>query len=219
MTATGVLPEATAEAVTERPPGRSRQEQRVVDAALRCIARWGVTKTTLDDVAREAGWSRATVYRLFPGGKDAVLETVAEVELERFFSALDERLSAASDLEDLLVGGMSEAGARITGHPALQFLVTHEPELILPQISFDRAERVLARAASFAAPYLTRWLVPEEANRVGEWVTRIVISYAASPSATVDVADTESVRRLVRNFVLPGIRASVDTQSRVRPVS
>ncbi|HWC38184.1 MAG TPA: TetR/AcrR family transcriptional regulator [Acidimicrobiales bacterium] len=219
MTATGVLPEATAEAVADRPQGHSHQEQRVVDAALRCIARWGVAKTTLDDVAREAGWSRATVYRLFPGGKDAVLETVAEVELERFFSALDERLSAASDLEDLLVGGMSEAGARITGHPALQFLVIHEPELILPQISFDRAERVLARAASFAAPYLTRWLVPEEANRVGEWVTRIVISYAASPSATVDVADTESVRRLVRSFVLPGIRASVDTQSRVRPVS
>jgi AcrR family transcriptional regulator len=219
VTPTGVLPEATAEAVPDRPQGRSVQEVRVVDAALRCIARWGVAKTTLDDVAREAGWSRATVYRLFPGGKDAVLETVADVELDRFFSALDERLAAASDLEDLLVAGMSEAGARITGHPALQFMVIHEPELILPQISFDRAERVLARAASFAAPYLARWLAPEEANRVAEWVTRIVISYAASPSATVDVADAESARRLVRSFVLPGIRASVDAQSRTRPVS
>jgi AcrR family transcriptional regulator len=219
VTPTGVLPEATAEAVADRPQGRSVQEVRVVDAALRCIARWGVAKTTLDDVAREAGWSRATLYRLFPGGKDAMLETVADVELERFFSALDERLATASDLEDLLVAGMSEAGARITGHPALQFLVTHEPELILPQISFDRAERVLSRAASFAAPYLARWLAPEEANRVAEWVTRIVISYAASPSATVDVADTESVRRLVRSFVLPGIRASVDARSRARPVS
>jgi AcrR family transcriptional regulator len=219
VTPISVLPEATAEVVADRPQGRSVQEVRVVDAALRCIARWGVAKTTLDDVAREAGWSRATVYRLFPGGKDAVLETVADVELERFFSALDERLAAASDLEDLLVAGMSEAGARITGHPALQFLVIHEPELILPQISFDRAERVLARAASFAAPYLGRWLGQEEANRVAEWVTRIVISYAASPSATVDVADAESVRRLVRSFVMPGIRASVDAQSRARPVS
>jgi hypothetical protein len=140
------------------------------------------------------------------------------VELERFFSALDERLTAASDLEDLLVAGMSEAGARIVGHPALRFLVTHEPEVILPQISFARAERVLARAASFASPYLARWLAPEEANRVGEWVTRIVISYAASPSESVDVADADSVRRLVRSFVLPGIRASVDAQARARPV-
>jgi AcrR family transcriptional regulator len=219
VTTTGVLPEATAEAVADRPSARSLQEERVVDGALRCIARWGVAKTTLDDVAREAGWSRATVYRLFPGGKDAVLETVVEVELERLFSALDERLAAAADLEDLLVAGMSEAGARITRHPALRFLVAHEPEVILPQISFARAERVLAKAASFASPYLARWLGPEEAHRVGEWVTRIVISYAASPSNTVDVADAASVRRLVRSFVLPGIRASVGARDRARPVS
>ncbi|HEX6476839.1 MAG TPA: TetR/AcrR family transcriptional regulator [Acidimicrobiales bacterium] len=205
--------------MAERTPERSTQELRVVDATLRCVARWGVAKTTLDDVAREAGWSRATVYRLFPGGKDAVLETVAAVELERLFAALDERLAAAIDLEDLLVAGMSEAGAQITRHPALRFLIAHEPEVILPQISFARAERVLARAASFASPYLARWLGPEEANRVGEWVTRIVISYAASPSPEVDVADPVSVRRLVRSFVLPGIRASVDSQVRARPVS
>lgn len=218
VTVTGVFPEATAEAVADCPSPRSLQELRVVDAAVRCIARWGVAKTTLDDVAREAGWSRATVYRLFPGGKDAVLETVAEVELERLFAALDDRLAAAKDLEDVLVAGMSETGARITGHAALQFLVAHEPEVILPEISFARAERVLARAASFASPYLGRWLGPEEANRVGEWVTRIVISYAASPSAAVDIADPVSVRRLVRSFVLPGIRASVDAQVRARPV-
>jgi AcrR family transcriptional regulator len=214
-----MLPEATAEAVTDGTPERSIQELRVVDATLRCIARWGVAKTTLDDVAREAGWSRATVYRLFPGGKDAVLETVVAVELGRLFGALDDRLTAARDLEDLLVAGMSEAGAQVTRHPALRFLVTHEPEVILPQISFARAERVLARAASFASPYLARWLSLEEANRVVEWMTRIVISYAASPSAGVDIADPASVRRLVRSFVLPGIRASVDAQVRARPVS
>ncbi len=219
MTATGVLPEAMAEAVTDCPAERSQQEIRVVDATLRCIARWGVAKTTLDDVAREAGWSRATVYRLFPGGKDAVLETVVDVELERLFAALDDRLAAAADLEELLVAGMSETGARITYHPALRFLVAHEPEVILPQISFARAERVLATAASFVSPYLARWLGREEANRVGEWVTRIVISYAASPSAGVDIADPISVRRLVRSFVLPGIRASADVQVPARPVS
>jgi hypothetical protein len=128
------------------------------------------------------------------------------------------RLAAAADLEELLVTGMSEAGALITSHRALRFLVAHEPEVILPQISFDRAERVLAGAASFAAPYLARWLGPEDASRVAEWVTRIVLSYAAAPSEEVDIADASSVRRLVRNFVLPGIQASVDADRRVRPV-
>ena len=34
-------------------------QNRVIAATLRCMARWGITKTTLDDVAREAGLSRA----------------------------------------------------------------------------------------------------------------------------------------------------------------
>src|SRR3954471_10003835 len=89
-------------------------EDRVIDAALRCIARWGVAKTTLDDVARQAGCSRATVYRVVPGGKDGLVEPVGRAEASRFFAALAERLDAAADqgLEELLVAGMSEAGRR-----------------------------------------------------------------------------------------------------------
>jgi len=34
--------------------------------AVTCFARWGTTKTTLDDVAREAGVSRATLYASSP---------------------------------------------------------------------------------------------------------------------------------------------------------
>src|SRR6266851_644407 len=69
-------------------PAVSPPAIRMVDATLRCIARWGVAKTTLDDVAREAGCSRATVYRLFPGGKDGLLDAVARTETERFFACL-----------------------------------------------------------------------------------------------------------------------------------
>src|SRR3954466_12999766 len=106
---------------------------RVVDAALRCVARWGISKTTLDDVAREAGCSRATVYRVVPGGKDGLVETVAATEASRFFAALAERLDAVADqgLEELLVAGMSEAGRRFATHPALQYLVVNEPEAVV----------------------------------------------------------------------------------------
>ena len=69
----------------------ARVDGRVLDATLRCVARWGVAKTTLDDVAREAGCSRATVYRAFPGGKEALLEALARREVSRFFAELDAR--------------------------------------------------------------------------------------------------------------------------------
>ncbi len=51
-------------------------EDRVLDAARRCVDRWGLSKLTIDDVAAEAGVSRATLYRLFPGGKDVMFDAL-----------------------------------------------------------------------------------------------------------------------------------------------
>ena len=53
------------------------QAARLLDAACTCIARVGVAKTTLDDVAREAGCSRATLYRYFPGKQQLLGALVA----------------------------------------------------------------------------------------------------------------------------------------------
>src|SRR5437763_1086313 len=116
----------------ERP---GTQGERVIDAALRCIARWGIGKTTLDDVAREASCSRATIYRLFPGGKDALLDAITTSELDRFFTGLARRFDEAADLEDLLVGGVVYASRALSGHEALQFVLAYEPELVLPKVA------------------------------------------------------------------------------------
>jgi AcrR family transcriptional regulator len=196
--------------VLELPSAPSITEpgQRVVDATLRCIARWGLAKTTFEDIAREAGCSRATVYRLFPGGKDALVEAVAAREVGRFFTALADRFDATSSLEDLLVAGISEAGRRLQAHAALQFLLAHEPEAVLPHFAFRSADAVLATAAAFTAPYLARYLPADAAPRAGEWVARIVLSYTSCPADGVDLADEESVRRLARTFVLPGLVSS-----------
>jgi AcrR family transcriptional regulator len=55
-------------------------EARARDALLVCIARFGLSKTTLDDVARVAGCSRATLYRYFDGKATLVRRTVDPVE-------------------------------------------------------------------------------------------------------------------------------------------
>ena len=180
-------------------------EQRVVDAALRCIGRWGVTKTTLDDVAREAGCSRATVYRAFPGGKDAVVAAVVASEIARFVAGLHAELDAADGFEDLLVRGITHAGRTLQGHAALRFLLAHEPEVILPRVAFAHMNEVLAMAADVVGPRLAPYVGEAEAPRAAEWLARIVCSYTLAPSEAVDVCDEHSVRVLVRDFVLPGL--------------
>jgi AcrR family transcriptional regulator len=186
---------------------RSSTRVRAVDAMLDCLARQGLAKTTVDDIARQAGLSRATLYRLFPGGKDAIVAAVVETEVARLFSSLAVVMGEAADLEDVLVAGMVEAARRLGDHRALAYLLEFEPGVILPKLTFADMDRVLLAAGDFAAPFFARWLAPDEASRAAEWAVRIVLAYLGDPSPGTDLADPHDTRRLVRMFVMPGILA------------
>lgn len=186
---------------------RSSQRVRIVDAALRCLARQGLAKTTADDIAREAGISRATLYRTFPGGKESVIGAVVDTEAARFFSALAVAMGEAHDLEDVLVAGMVEAATRLSSHEALAYLLAYEPGTVLPHLAFARMDDLLLSVGDLAAPFFARWLEPDQAARAAEWAIRIVISYLSCPSDGVDLTDPKSARALARRFVLPGILA------------
>jgi AcrR family transcriptional regulator len=184
-----------------------------VDASLRCIARCGLTKTTVDDVAREAGISRATLYRLFPGGKDAVVRAVVETGTARLFSDIGAAMGGATDVETLLVAGIVGAARHLRSLDALGYLVRNEPGTILPHLAFGGLDRILDAACRFTVPFLGRWLEPEEAARAAEWAARIVVSYLVCKDERVDLTDEPDVVHLVSTFVMPGIQAlRIDSQ-------
>jgi AcrR family transcriptional regulator len=189
--------------------GRPGQTQRttIVGAALRCIARHGISKTTIDDVAGEAGVSRATVYRVFPGGKDAVLTAVSDTEMARLFSALGVEMGEAEDLTEVLVAGIAGSSRFLEEHQAIGYLLTYEPEVVLRQLAFDACDELLAVATGFVAPYLARWMSMEEARRIAEWGVRIVLSYLVDPAPGIRLSDPVAARHVVETFVLPGVRA------------
>jgi AcrR family transcriptional regulator len=203
-------------ALTERRDGvvrhlgaddRSSTRVRIVDGALGCVARQGIAKTTVDDIARAAGLSRATVYRTFPQGKEGILAAVVETEVARLFSSLAVAMGEATDLEDVLVAGMVEGARRLRSHGALGYLLEHEPGAILPFLTFSELDRVLLVAGDLAAPFFARWLAPEQASRAAEWAVRIVLAYCSDPSPYADLTHPDDTRALVRAFVLPGILA------------
>ena len=45
-----------------QPDERQRREERILDAAAALLVRWGYRKTTIDDVAHEAGVGKGTIY-------------------------------------------------------------------------------------------------------------------------------------------------------------
>ncbi|TML90725.1 MAG: TetR/AcrR family transcriptional regulator [Actinobacteria bacterium] len=187
------------------------QEARLIDATLACMGRWGVAKTTLDDVARRAGCSRATVYRVFPGGKESLLAATVRSEVLRFLATEAAALEGCEGLEDLLVTGMVTAARYLAGHEVLQCLLDNEPEVVLPLVAFTRMDAVYAVVRNFFAPYLAAHVGDDEAPRVAEWAARLTLSFALCPSQAFDVCDEQSVRRLVRGYVLPGLVSTAST--------
>lgn len=203
VAAVEALTPAMASASFDNP--RPTARLRIIDAMLACLARQGLGKTTLDDVARQARCSRATLYRIFPGGKDSVLEAAVDTEVARSLSALAVVMGQASDLESLLVMGMAEASRLFGNNEVLRRLLELEPEVLLPRLTFREMDRILVTASAFLAPFLARWLAPVEAERIAEWATRIVVSYLLCPSEAVDLADEDQLLELVRSFVMPAV--------------
>lgn len=157
--------------------------RRVVDAALTIVGRFGLAKMTLEDVAREAGCSRATLYRRFPG-KKALLDVVMASEVRRLEAGLAAALGEVSSLEEALVAVADFGEREWTAHQALQFLLAHEPGVVLPSLTFNGAERLLDAVSICVAPHLSRFLPTLRARRVAEWLARIVLSYGCTPAAT-----------------------------------
>ena len=172
---------------------------KVVDGALRAIARYGLTKLTVDDVAREAGISRATLYRYFPG-RGAVLAAVVAAETESLQRGLDEALGETTTLAEALAAVAGFGARAFADHAALQHLLATEPGTVLPHLCFAGADSLLGVAADRIAPHLCRFMGPLEARRTGEWLARIVLSYGLAPPP--GPADT-AVLSVVREFVIP----------------
>jgi AcrR family transcriptional regulator len=60
----------------------ARNRERIIGAARKLIARKGVREITLDDVAKEAGLGRATLYRRFPDRSALMLALLDDHERE-----------------------------------------------------------------------------------------------------------------------------------------
>ena len=184
-------------------------EARVLDAAKVCVERAGLAKLTIDDIAGEAGVSRATLYRMFPGGKDVLLDAMRVRELEDFFTRLADHLEQADDLEDLLVRVVVGATDELRSDEHLAGLLASEPGETLTSLTVDGLPRIIRVATVFLIPLVGEYLPRRDASRLVELLSRLVISYFLAPSDHVDLGDPESARAFIATVVLPAFQPTL----------
>lgn len=180
-------------------------QERALDAALELVARWGVAKTTLGDVARAAGMSRATLYRAVPGGKDQLFALLAQREVARFLGVVVAALDAAPDATTALADGLHAAAVHLEGHAAARYVLTHEPELTVPVLGFGEMDRLLRLVRRAVAPHLVDRIGPDAAGWAAEWLCRVFLTALVNPTSAFDLADRAVCHRLVRRYVAPAV--------------
>ncbi len=180
---------------------------RIRDAVLVCLGRFGFAKTTIDDIAREAGCSRATLYRYFDG-KPEIVRSAIDAEHVRITGLVVDAGRVAPSFADAVVAVVVTAACELRRHDALQFLLTHEPEAILGHLAFGAGDRVLVAIGDAIAPAFDAWLTPADAARAGDWLVRVVRSYVLMPNPPIDFTDVRTARAFLEQLVIPGLEES-----------
>ncbi|MBV8160427.1 MAG: TetR/AcrR family transcriptional regulator [Acidimicrobiia bacterium] len=181
--------------------------ERILEAGFACVARYGLAKTTVEDVARASGLSRATLYRYFPGGRDQLLRDVIAWETGRFFGGLAEAVAGAPDFPSLLEEALLFAHRAVEEHEVLQKVLQTEPERLLPQLTVE-SERILVFIRRFLVPYLEREQLREgvEPEQAADYVSRLLMSFIGNQGRW-DLTDPAQVAELVRTELLAGVLA------------
>ncbi len=159
----------------------------------------------MEDVAREARLSRATVYRYFPRGKDQLVREVVAWESVRFFERLGRHVAHHVDLAELLEDTLLFAHRAVEDHVVLQKILETEPERLIPLLTTE-SSRLLALVKQFLVLAMSRTpLRPDlDADAAADYVARMVLSHIGGPGRW-DLTDRESVRELVRTQMLAGV--------------
>jgi AcrR family transcriptional regulator len=182
---------------------------RLLSATYTCVARFGMAKTTIDDVAKESGVSRATIYRQFPGGRDELLRETVAWEIGNYFTDLADHVRDAPTLVELLEQGLVFAQRSVAEHAVLRKVLDTEPERLLPLLTTESA-RTLPFIADFLHPYLEREAAAGrlrpgvDIDRAADYLARGILSLIGTPGRW-DLADPAAVHDLVSKELLGGI--------------
>lgn len=198
--------------------GRSGNDRRsaLLDAAARRFVAVGITKTTMEEISREAGAGKATLYRHFPN-KQAVLEALVDRENRRFERTLRQAADAADTPAASVEAAFVAALGFLRAHPMLNKSLSEEPDVVLPYLTLRTGP--VARSTIGLLGELI-----EDGQRAGvfrsmrvDWMAetlfRLLMSFFSLPTMTIDVDDPDEVRAYTRELVASALETSAASHS------
>ncbi len=191
------------------PPQSSEDEvgERILAAALQCFEEVGIRRTSMDDIARTAGVGRVTVFRRFEG-KEQLTQIVLLRDVLQVSELARARFAGAADLETGLTDALVLAVQSLRDRALFVKVLRAEPESFLRSLTTDGVGMISVIRRSIAD-----WLgasgggplSDEDADLVGEGITRLGVSLILTPEGSIPLYDDEGLRAYFARYVVPGI--------------
>lgn len=145
--------------MTRKPLGNALREERrrqVLDAALECFRKEGFRGASMADICQAARMSPGHLYHYF-AGKEAIIEAIAEDDLERRLSEVDRAATAPNFLDALITFGVETRDHATSGglggalRAEIAAEASHNPRIAAILARFhDRLETRLSEALAAA---------------------------------------------------------------------
>ncbi|MGZ8762606.1 MAG: TetR/AcrR family transcriptional regulator [Acidimicrobiia bacterium] len=183
-------------------------EAKLLDAAERCIRRFGIRRTSMAEVARAAGFSRAWLYRHFPD-KESLVSAVLLRTDEAFWQAARERIDAQPTLVARVVEAVGFARAQAPSDLFLGLMET-EPDTVTAMLATGLRLQLPAMSR-FWQPYVVaardRGEVRADLDigRAAEWIFRMVLSVATIPGESFDADDADELAAFFAAHLVRGL--------------
>ncbi len=180
----------------------------ILTAAETCFARLGIAGTTMEDVAKAASSSRATVYRYFTDRDALVTESVVRRARANMDSAR-ELIARRPTIEESIVEGICEDIRRGRRDPMVHRLVSPQ-EMVLAARLLTESGRAVELTHELWEPILTRAQAAGtiradlDVRLLCEWISELEMYYIARGS-TADAEDLDHIRQKLRMFLLPAL--------------
>jgi len=167
---------------------------RILDAAEELFTRHDPGSVGMNEIAKAAGCSRATLYRYFEN-REALRTAYVNRETYRLFDAIKEKISGITEPRERLTAGIVTTLRLVRESPALSswFAITQPP--IGGELA-EQSDVITALAAAFVNSLGADDQAVAESR--ARWLVRVITSLLIFPGR--DVADEQA---MIEEFVVP----------------
>jgi len=181
--------------------------ERLIDAATACIARMGVPKTTVSDVAAEVGVTRQTVYRYFPRLSD-LLTAVAATGAADYAERMTAHLASATTPIDVFVDSLLFSLRELPRDPRIGVLLEADDQGMLARgvtsaAGVELGARVLR---DLSVDWAAFGIDDADLDGLAELLMRTMVSFLQYPSPTP--RSPAEIEQFVRRWLGPALGES-----------